>query len=331
MRFRWTPMGLLEKFGALAVGATLMIGYAHAQMPDNFKAEFKEMGVVIDPVTTAELYRPLHPRLPYKGVKMVRDQSYGPDPRNVLDVFTPDVGNGPRPVLIFVAGGAGDKIELFPNGDAFYDNIMLWATKQRMTGVSIGRRGAFFGDGNGEDVSLAVQWVHGNIARYGGDANRIFIWGHSAGAMSVADYLSRSQFQNSKGVGVNGAILMAGPYNLTPVEVKPDGGVLLRMGRDAKPTGLPDMPPPDPVLLLKTSNLPGLKALSVPLFLAAAERDPPMLLSRTIILNDELRKAGKKPGFVIYKGHTHLSEVFAVNTEDTSITDPILAWMKTVR
>jgi hypothetical protein len=37
-----------------------------------------------------------------------------------------------------------------------------------------------------------------------------------------------------------------------------------------------------------------------------------------------------KPGYVIYKDHNHLSEVFAVNTTDTSINPAIIAWMKTI-
>jgi hypothetical protein len=45
----------------------------------------------------------------------------------IMDVFAPEKGGGNRPVLIFVSGGQGNKIEGPPDGDAFYDNIMLWA------------------------------------------------------------------------------------------------------------------------------------------------------------------------------------------------------------
>ena len=36
------------------------------------------------------------------------------------------------------------------------------------------------------DVAKAVGWVHKNIARYGGDPNRMFLMGHSAGAQLAA-------------------------------------------------------------------------------------------------------------------------------------------------
>lgn len=41
------------------------------------------------------------------------------------------------------------------------------------------------------DQRLAVEWVRDNIADFGGDPSRIGLWGHSAGAVSVAYYSYR--------------------------------------------------------------------------------------------------------------------------------------------
>jgi len=179
---------------------------------------------------------------------------------------------------------------------------------------------------------MAIQWVRKNIAKYGGDPKRIFIWGHSAGAMSLSAYLARPDLYGPDGVGVNGAILMAGGYNLAPLEIG-GAGPVIRMGMNAPPPPAPARPPPapDPAMLLKTSLLPGLKALKIPLFVAAAEIDPPKLVESAKVLNKALCDAGKCPGYAIYKDHGHMSEVFSVNTADVSVTKPILAWMKTVK
>ena len=202
-----------------AMSVAMLAGTTLAQVPPDLAAKIKKIGDVVDPPSTALVYRPLQQNPPYKEAKVTRDQSYGPDKRNILDIFEPAAGKGPRPVLIYVAGGAGNKIEPVPSGDAFYDNIMLWAVKQGMTGVSVQRRGSFVGDSNAQDVSMSIQWVRKNIAKYGGDPKRIFIWGHSAGAMSLSAYLARPDLFGPDGVGVNGAILMAGGYNLAPLEV----------------------------------------------------------------------------------------------------------------
>ena len=76
---------------------------------------------------------------------------------------------------------------------------------------------------------------------------------------------------------------------------------------------------------LQRSALPGLKALNIPLFVAAGEVEPPLLLALAQALDKELCGAGKCPKFAIFKDHGHMSEMFAVNTADTSTSQPVLA------
>lgn len=304
---------------------------ATAQVTPEMKAKIAAIGDVVDPPSTAALYRPLQPNAPYAGVTVVRDVKYGPDARNILDVFTPTGGAANRPVLLFVPGGAGNKIEPVPGGDAFYDNVMLWATKNGMTGVNMQRRGGGTWDATARDVSAAIQWVKANIAKHGGDPNRVFVWGHSAGAMSVANYLSHPETYGPGGVGVKGAVLMAGPYNLAPLQPA-HTDLVLRLTPGGPPVGMAALgPSPNPTEQLEHSMLPGLKALNLPLFVSAAEIDPPMLVELAEILNRELTAAGKKPTFMIYKDHGHMSEIFAVNTADVSTSKPVLDWMKTIK
>ena len=316
---------------ALGLAAALaMAGAASAQVTPEMKAKIAAIGDVVDPPATAALYRPLQPTAPYAGVTVTRDQAYGPDARNILDVFTASA-TGSRPVLIFVPGGAGNKVEPVPGGEAFYDNVMLWAVKNGMTGVNMQRRGGGSWDATARDVAAAIQWTKANVAKYGGDPNRIFIWGHSAGAMSLANYLSHPELYGPGGVGVKGAVLMAGPYNLAPLQPA-HADLSLRLAPNGPLLTMAALgPQPSPAEQLEHSMLAGLKALNLPLFVSAAELDPPMLVDLANMLNRELRAAGKPPAFAIYKDHGHMSEIFAVNTADVATSKPVLDWMRAIK
>ena len=108
-------------------------------MPEEIAWKLLELGRVIDPPKTAALYAPLQEKEPYQGVKIERDVKYGPADRNLLDVFMPEPAlSSPRPVLIFVHGGAfvGGNKRTAPDSP-FYDNIMLWAAKNGFVGVNV--------------------------------------------------------------------------------------------------------------------------------------------------------------------------------------------------
>ena len=105
---------------------------ARPAVPPGIAKQLVEIGRGVCVPETAQIYRPLHPNPPYLGVSITRDISFGPDAKNVLDVFSPEKNGDSLPVLIYVSGGAGNKQQGGPNGDVFYDNIMLWAVKNGM-------------------------------------------------------------------------------------------------------------------------------------------------------------------------------------------------------
>ena len=102
------------------------VGSVPSQVPRDIEAALRKIGPVIDPPATAALCRPLQKREPYAGVKVARSEAYGPAPRNLLDVFTPIDAGPPRPVLVFLHGGAFTAGDRRTGDSPFYDNIMLW-------------------------------------------------------------------------------------------------------------------------------------------------------------------------------------------------------------
>jgi para-nitrobenzyl esterase len=107
-----------------------------------------------------------------------------------LSVTTPSL-QGSRPVMVWLHGGA------FLTGGGtlpWYDGGRLTADGDVVV-VSVNYRLGLFGflvhDGTSEgnlgllDQALALEWVHDNIAAFGGDPERITLFGQSAGAIST--------------------------------------------------------------------------------------------------------------------------------------------------
>jgi hypothetical protein len=345
---RYTRLPLEVRVRSVKKGLSLIAiavtGMARAQVPPEIAKQLIAIGRGVCTPETAQLYRPLHPDPPYPGVSITRDVSFGPDPKNVLDVFTGDEGNGPRTVLIYVSGGPGNKRQGGPNGDVFYDNIMLWAVRNGMVGVNMQRRPGQTWDDPAKDVALVVQWVNRNIARYKGDAGRVFIWSQSAGNGPVGTYIGHPEFYGPGGVGVKGVIFMSAPgFNILPATPpavggipacrQPDGSEVRGEGegrtRGGPGRGLPAQPDAEPQLA--RSNLRGLIDSKLPFMVSTAELDPPNVIAFSETLRDQLCKARRCPVYVVFKDHSHISQVMSPDTADTSVTGPILKWIKSAK
>jgi hypothetical protein len=332
-----------------------------AAVPPDMAAKLHEMGPVLDVPGVAKLYRPLQPTPPYPGVKVDRNIKYVDTERTVLDVFSAEKGGGKRPVLIYVSGGQGNKMEPVPDGDAFYDNIMLWAVKNGMTGVNVQRRAGGQGlewDETAKDIGRVIDWVQKNISKYKGNPDRVFIWAHSAGTGPVSTYVGHPELYGPKGVGLKGVVLMGTPaFNIAPVPAPARGGGRGPGGPpkagpapDGKGGPAPDgkgapnakgdgkgkgggrgFAPLDPATQLARSNLPGLLKVNIPIFLGAGELDLPGVAEFHEVLKTQLCMVNHCPTVMIFKDHSHVSEVFSPNTADETVTGPILKWMKSAK
>jgi hypothetical protein len=233
------PLG--RALGFVALIAFLHAGVARAQVPANIEAQLLKIGQIVDATCTAKIYRPLMPPKEvadqylemqktgkpsnqislYPGVIIERDVSFGPDPKDVVDIFHADKGPASRPVLIYIPGGAGNKIEIQnKEANAFNDNISRWATENGMVGVMMQRHatpGAFYA--GAKDISAMLQWVEANISKYQGNPDRMVIWAHSAGNGPLGIYAGHPELYGPRGIGVKGIVFMSGGFNI----LRPDG------------------------------------------------------------------------------------------------------------
>lgn len=141
-----------------------------------------------------------------------RELRYGPDPNQGLDLSLPA---GKRfPTVIFVHGGSltsGDK------ADEDYGRVCAPFPDAGIACANVNYRlaPAHPWPSQAEDVAAAVAWVRKNIQARGGDPLKLFLVGHSSGAMLVAlvgtdeHYLARLGLKTSdlRGVIPMGSIM----------------------------------------------------------------------------------------------------------------------------
>jgi acetyl esterase/lipase len=173
-------------------------------MHPDIAAQIATIGRVIDPARTGAIYAPLHDTVPAPDIRVTRDIRYGPADRNLLDVFAAQGAGDARPVLVFVHGGGFTGGNKSTPGSPFYDNVPLWAARSGLVGVNITYRLAPQGvwPAGAEDVGLALRWVFDTIAGHGGDPDKVFLFGHSAGATHAGTYAAMPQFHGPKGIGI---------------------------------------------------------------------------------------------------------------------------------
>jgi acetyl esterase/lipase len=112
-----------------------------------------------------------------------RDLAYGADALQRLDFVTPATKG--FPTLVFVHGGSlssGDK------ADTDYGKVCdaFPAAGVGCANVNYRLLPAATWPAPVDDVAAAVAWVHDHVAERGGDPARLFLLGHSSGAMLVA-------------------------------------------------------------------------------------------------------------------------------------------------
>ncbi len=120
-----------------------------------------------------------------------------------LNVWSPGLDDERRPVMVYVHGGA------YSNGSGsspLYDGTRL-ARRNDVVVVTLNHRLNLFGyaylqriagapfedSGNAGqlDLILALEWVRDNIARFGGDPDRVMIFGQSGGGAKIATMMAQ--------------------------------------------------------------------------------------------------------------------------------------------
>jgi acetyl esterase/lipase len=283
-----------------------------AQVPPDIAAALRRIGPVVDVANTRPLYEKLFAaqREPYPNVTVARDVSYGADPLNTFDIFAPQSApTAARTVVFYLHGGGFERGDKRMPGTPFYDNLMLWLARQGMVGVNMNYRLApkHTWPAVEEDMAAAIAWVQAHIAQFGGNPERIVLWGESAGASLIAGYLGDPQFHGQRGQGVSGAVLNSGIYEL----LRPHPYFASELAQTRS-----------------RSRIASMAALTIPLFVSCTEIDLPAAISQAEKVRSTRQAAGQPTTYAMFRDHSHISQNYSIGTADTSVSGPILEFIR---
>jgi acetyl esterase/lipase len=148
------------------------------------------------------------------------DVSYGPLPRQALDIYTPKAAAPPGgwPVVVFFYGGSwnnGEREEYGFVGAAMAARGLLTLVADYRLYPKV-RYPDFL-----EDCAMALVWGLEHASSLGGDPKRVFVMGHSAGGYNAAMLALDPRWLAAKGHSPSelaGWIGLAGPYDFFPTD-----------------------------------------------------------------------------------------------------------------
>lgn len=229
-------------------------------------------------------------------VKVGDGIAYADGPRHKLDVYAPEARGAAAPVVFFIYGGGwnrGERSDYQFVGRALASRgfVVVIADYRLVPEVSY--------PGFLEDSANALRWVQDNIASYGGDTNRLFLAGHSAGAYNATMLALDPSFLRDYGVTmpILAVAALSGPYDFYPFEY---GEVQNAFGAAPNPQGT------QPINLV-TSETP-------PMYLATGTTDPIVRMQNTERFAQKLKDSGVWVTTRYYEGFGHMEPVIAMGS-----------------
>lgn len=225
--------------------------------------------------------------VPRLGYRVERGLLYGPEDRHRMDVYRPTRKVTAAPAILFFYGGGfitGHRREYRFVGQAL-------ASKGIIVGVAdyglfpTHRFPEFV-----EDGAMAALFFRETLAKYGGDPNRLFVAGHSAGAYIAVMLASDARYLRALGADQSilaGAIGISGPYDFLPI---------------TNATRIEIFGGPDRV---ETQPIHFIDGKRPPMLLLTGDRDANILPRNTEHMAARLREHGSKVETIVYPGIDH--------------------------
>ncbi|MDE6319663.1 MAG: carboxylesterase family protein, partial [Lachnospiraceae bacterium] len=140
-----------------------------------------------------------------------------------LNVWTPGLDDGKRPVMVWLHGGgfyAGSSIEQVAyEGENMckLGQVVVVSVNHRLNLLGyldlspFGKEYTNSGNAGTADIVAALQWIHDNIERFGGDPENVIVFGQSGGGAKVTTLLHTPSADGLYAKGVNMSCVIDDP------------------------------------------------------------------------------------------------------------------------
>ena len=231
--------------------------------------------------------------VPRSGFTVEKSEPYGDQPRQTLDVYLPRDLTKPAPIVVFFYGGewqSGSKDMYLFVGQALAKRGYIAVIPDYRIYPEV-KFPTFL-----EDSARSVKWTVDHAGALGGDPQRIYLMGHSAGAYNAAMLALDKQWLQNVGLDyrttIRGTIGLAGPYDFLPL---------------TSPTLKMIFGPEDQ--LARTQPINFVDGQAAPMLLLTGEDDSTVEPANTTRLASRIRENGGSARVLYYSNMSHVKLV----------------------
>eukprot|EP00257_Ricinus_communis_P024935 XP_025012349.1 probable isoprenylcysteine alpha-carbonyl methylesterase ICMEL1 isoform X3 [Ricinus communis] len=246
--------------------------------------------------------------------QVLRSIVYGDQPRNRLDLYLPKNNDGPKPVVAFITGGAwiiGYKAwgSLLGKQLSERDIIVACIDYRNFPQATMSDMV--------RDASQGISFVCNNIAQYGGDPNRIYLMGQSAGAhiaaCSLVDQAIKEASERESTTWsvsqIKAYFGLSGGYNLFNLVDYFHSRGLYRSVFLSIMEGEESLQRFSPEVIVQDPNLKDAVSLLPPIILFHGTADYSIPADASKNFAETLQRVGVRAESILYEGKTH-TDVF---------------------
>lgn len=241
-------------------------------------------------------------------------EHYGSGEDETLDIFTPAVAPAAAamPVMVFVHGGAWRALS---KEDASAPAQTFVASGCLYVALNFSNLPSVRLPDMASQCRQALLWVHRNIARHGGDPNRIFVSGHSSGGHLCGVLLTTDwQALGAPADLLKGGVAMSGMYELYPVMKSSRSSYVKLQGNE----------------LAELSPMRHLDRIACPVIVVHGERESPEFQRQATEFATALAGMGRLRARLVLPDRNHFEVPEAFNDASSALSRAVLAMMAMV-